>query len=367
MESALGSVRARLAAWLAGRVAWMAGETQDLLGQRGRSLPIVTVLGREHYTERRQSYPVQGRRDLAKVLRGELSGEPPTICLVGPLRDERREVSFFRLVPDIIPQLPRSLALVPESVLLARDLPAGDWAEIDRQGFRYYVLPGGGSQPAGGVLSRPELIALAAGIAPDRPPLRWSDETELRTRLARRLLGMPASAWWACRNPVAGPLAMPRLAWRHLGIAAAMLLLGYMALVSVYLNSTLAHRERTLAALAPEVQAGLATESAAREAQARLVALSDLWSERVETHEAWAAVASALAQGARLDQVTLTGRRLSLRGDAADASAVLATLAALPRIENVAFDAPVRAGRDGRQNFVVSLIMAGQQQPAGQD
>jgi hypothetical protein len=149
---------------LSRHVTWHGSTDHNLAGEAGRHFPLVLILGREHYKERRRTYPALRRRDLEKVLRQELAGEPPTLSVPGPVRGDRREVSFYSMQPGFIESLPRSLFVIPESVVLGSEVPEDGWADVERQDYRYFLFADGSSQPAGGALAQRELVALAAGV-----------------------------------------------------------------------------------------------------------------------------------------------------------------------------------------------------------
>ena len=86
-------------------------------------------------------------------------------------------------------------------------------------------------------------------------------------------------------------------------------------------------------------------------------ALIELWSGQTDTQRVWQAVALALRNQASINGVDMRDQRISLRGEAVDASEVLARLAATPGFTDVAFDAPVRTARNGRQNFVLTFLL----------
>jgi hypothetical protein len=315
-------------------------------------------LGREHYAERQKSYPALRTRDLQKVLREELAGQPPTITLPGTARGDRREVRFFRLDSDVVDVLPRSLFVIPESVALATQLSADGWADVERQGFRYFVFGNGVSQPAGGALGQRELVALAAGIDPGRSPkeLRGSDEMLLRLR--QSLSSLPIPTWWSCRNPIPRDLGLDRVAWKPIALTASLILFAYLALSSVYLQSLLSQRSGALDKLEPQIQEGLVADNEARAYAVQRDALIGLWAGRADTQQAWQAVAIALQNRASISQIGMRDGRISLRGDAPDASEVLAALASAPRFDDVSFEAPVRSGRNGRQTFALSFLLS---------
>ncbi len=340
-------------------VLWQASERRDLAGRPTDRYPLVALLGREHYSERRKLYPALRRRDLRKVLQGELAGEPPTISLIGPIRDDdRREVRLYRLDRDVLESLPRSLFVVPESALLATQLTGGQWVDVERQGYRYYLFHGGPSQPAGGVLEARQLVAMAAGMDPEQPPEDWRGSGALLSRFRRALVALPPPDWWACRNPLPRAFGFSGLALKPVAVTAGLMLVGYLAFASVYLQALLGQRDRAVLALGPEVQQGLIADNEAGELASRQDALIELWDGRVDTQQIWLGIASALANGAAINRVEMQGERISLRGDSPDAAEVLLALAQLDEFEDAAFDAPVRTGRNGRQSFALSFVLS---------
>ena len=336
-------------------VTWHATESRNLTGTPGTHSALAIVLGREHYSERRKRYPALRKRDLDKVLREELAGEPPTITLVGPIEGDGREVSFYRIDSTILESLPRSLFVIPESVLLGAQLSAGNWADVERQGLRYYLFGNGSSQPAGGALEQRELVALAAGVDPNRMPEEYRGHDELLLRLRRSLSLLPGATWWSCRNPLPRDLGLDRIAWQRLLTTAGIMVFAYLVLTSLYLQASLSQRENALEVLEPQIQEGLVADNEARAFEARIDALTELWSSRDDTQRLWQAVGAAIQNRAIISQIDMRDSRISLRGEAPDASEVLAVLAKTPSFADVAFDAPVRAGRSGRQSFALSF------------
>lgn len=339
---------------LLAHVCWYAGERRSLSAGDARR-PLVLVLGREYYSESRKSYPLLRYRDLDKVIRGELADEVTTIYVPGEVDGVRREVSFYRLDRDVLESLPRTPVVIPESLLLMKALPAEAWADVNRDGYRYFLFGNGRSQPAGGALSAPRLVALAAGMDPEKPSEQWHGHYSVLTRLRTGLRSLSASDWWACRNRAPHAARLLDVAWRPIGLTAAVMVVGYLVLTTLYLQGTLSYREHALEAIAPEVQEGLAADSDSRRLVSRKRALAELWSSRADTQLVWAAVASAIENGSEIAQVRMTDDRVSIRGDAPDAAKVLAALTASPYFNDVNFEAPVRTDRNGRQKFTLSF------------
>ena len=357
-RSLLGRIADSVIRRLLRRVVWHASQGRNLSGEPGAHLPLVVILGREHYAERQKSYPALRARDLQKVLQEELAGQPPTLTLPGPVRGDRREVRFFRLNSDVVDALPRSLFVIPESVVLAAQLSEDDWADVERQGYRYFLFGNGVSQPAGGALAQRELVAMASGVDPDRSPEEYHGSDEMVLRLRRSLSSLSASTWWSCRNPISRDWGLDRVAWKPVGLTAGLMLFAYLALSSIYLQSLLSQRSGALDELEPQIQEGLVADNEARAYEAQRDALIELWSGREDTQQVWEAVAIALRNSATVSRIDMRDGRVSLRGEAPDASEVLAVLASTPRFDDVSFEAPVRSGRNGRQTFELSFVLS---------
>lgn len=353
-----GNLLARLSnsavEWILGHAHWYAGERRSLAGGANKR-PLVLVLGREHYSERRQDYPLLGRRDLDKVLAGELAEEDATIYIQGPSEGDRRMVTFYTFNREVLESQPRAPIVIPESLLLKSTLVEGDWAGVERDGYRYFMFADGRSQPAGGALGAARLVAMAAGLDPDSEPERWQGHDAVAGLLKIGLRSLAPRDWLACRNPLPGTKRLVDIAWRPVGLTAGVALLGYLLLTTLYLEGTLSYRQHALEALAPEVREGLAADGELRRLAEQQRALTELWSGRADTQQLWAAIASAIDSGATIAQVQLNDDRVSIRGYARDATEVLAGLTESPRFNDVNFDAPVRTDRSGRQNFTLSF------------
>ncbi len=136
------------------------------------------------------------------------------------------------------------------------------------------------------------------------------------------------------------------------------MLFAYLALSSIYLQALLSQRDGALSALGPDIQQGLAADNEARDYEVRRDALIELWSGRSDTQRLWQGVSLALQNSARVNQLDLRDGRIGLRGEAPDATEILTVIASTPGFQDVSFDAPVRSGRGGRQNFALSFVLA---------
>jgi hypothetical protein len=348
----------RLRGWLSAelmrRVVWVTDARRDARGETSSGPALVAVVGREHYTERRKSYPVRSRRDLRRVLALELADAPATLRTIGPLADERREVTFYQIDPGAVAQAGRALWLVPESLALARTLAPGEIADVERGGLRYFLAAGGASQRAGGAVQAPAIFALAVGADPEREPVRIG-EPEALERLLAGLRRLAPAAWLELLNPATRPGV--GVEWRPLAALAGAALFGYLCLASGYLAVTHSLRERELEALGPEVGALLEAQRDVDRLAAEQQGLSKVLANRAATHQVWRVAARAWAQGAEIAALTLVDGRLTLRGTAPVATTLLEALAAEPGVSDARFAAPTREAR-GREQFVITLALS---------
>jgi hypothetical protein len=344
----------RLRAWLSRRVTWLTDERRDASGAASAAPSLVVLLGREHYVERRRRYPIAARRDLDAVLRQELAGAPPTLTLIAAPQDDRREVTFYEIKPEASERLGRALWVVPESLAVAATLAAGEVASVERHGLRYFVAANGVSQPAGGALATADLFALASGLDAGRNA--ELGETGLRERLLDGLRRLPASAWLRLRLP--SQRRRLQVEWKPVAMLVAAVLGVYLTLASGYLMLTRHARESELASLGGEVENLLAAQRDVDRMLAEQQGLAAVMAERRSTYRLWQVASVAWGKGAELIGVELLDDQLVVRGNAPVATDVLAAVSAIPGVAEARFSSPVRTGRQGREEFAISLSLA---------
>lgn len=345
----------RLRTWLGRHIVWLTDARRDGLGAVSTAAAVVLVLGREHYVERRRQYPVRSWRDLHRVLKLELADSPGTLTLIGPLHDDRREVTFYEPRAGSVERVGRALWVVPETAPLAAALAPADVVAVDRDGFRYFLAGSGQSQPAGGAIPTAELFALAVGAGGERPISVW-DREESRMRLLSGLRRMPPDAWLRLLRPSLE--ARWQVAWKPLATLAAGGLVVYLVLASAWLAGAQRARAGALEALGPEVETLLGTQREVQRLEVEQRAIGEILAGRHDTYEVWRLAAEIWRRGAILTGLQLADTRLTLRGTAPDATDVLAAIAAAPGVADARFSAPVRREAAGEE-FAISLTLTG--------
>jgi hypothetical protein len=352
----LQRLRVRLAATLAARVVWLTDARRDARGNVSDAAALIAVLGREHYDERRRTYPVAGWRDLRRVLRQEPGLGRGTLCVIGPLVEDHREVVFYEPRPGALDRAGRAVWILPESLLLARMLPDDAIAKVERAGFRYFLAPDGRSQPVAGAIVSAELFLLAVGMDGATRTLDWGPGPAAVDPL-RALTRVPLRAWIAgFRGPEAAAAQIP---WRVLGMLVAAALVVHLGIASVYLSLTTRARERELEGLGGEVASLLKQQRQVERMSAEKAAIGALLRERHPAHEPWRIAAVAWRHGARIARLNFVDGVLTVTGTAPAATDVLAALAATPGVSEAKFVAPVRREQADREEFSISLRIAG--------
>jgi hypothetical protein len=335
------------------RIMWLTDERRDASSAASRARALVTVLGREHYSERRKQYPVLSRRDLDAILKQELDGAPPTLTAISAVKDDRREVTFFECKPEVLSLVGPAFWLVPESLVLAATMPAGRVATVERHGFRYFLAASGVSQPSGGAVTTAERFAMAAGLdASDGLTITGEN---LHARLVSGLGRLPPETWLRFRMPSQRPRL--QVDWQPIAAAAGIGLVAYLAIASGYLTLTGSAREQELAGLGGAVEKLLVAQRDVDRMLAEQAGLAAAMADRRSSYRLWQVVAVVWSKGAVISGVQLQDTTLTIRGSAAVATDVLAAVDAIPGFADAKFSAPVRRDASGREEFSLTLTM----------
>jgi len=351
--SLLEGTRARVIAWLRGRVVWVGAERRALDASSFSGTPWIVILGREHYEERRKLYGIRSWRGLRAVLQLEEGDDPAALHTIGPDGPDGREVRSFRLLPSGLAARDGALFVIPESLLLSREVGANEVLRVERDHIEYYLARGVASQLRGGTIINEQLFALSAGL-PEGATIRSLTLDEQALRLEHALRRLAPGMWWTLL--VARERWLQTLPWKQLATTAAVVLLGYLAVASAYLEAGNWWRDRQLQALGSDVGALIDRQREIDRAALELKGMQQLAGERVATHHLWAVLAELWRAGGVLNGFEIRGSELTVRGASPSATTVLAALAKLPQVRGAKFDAPVRSDY-GQENFTIVLTL----------
>ena len=339
-----------LATALARRMVWLTDTRRSVLGEPMQGRALLTVLGREHYAERRKAYPIRSLRDLRRVLAQELQGRPPTLTLIGPWLNERHDVAFFELLPGVLEQLDATVWVIPESLVLAQTLPAQRVAIVSGNGLEYFLAASGVSQIAGGAVRVASVFAMATGLDPDQDA-EHIDRAASAERVRQGLSQLSADIWLRFLKP--GMRVGAGIAWQPLAISFAVIFVAYLALGFGYLSITQWRREVELKALGPEVSALIESQHHMEGMARTQHALAQVINDRQPSYPLWHVALIAWQKGAMLRNISIVDGKATLNGSAPVATDVLAAVAADPAVSGARFASPVRQGV--RQDFTITF------------
>ena len=339
---------------LSRRVVWFSSARRDLNGLPSTQFAWVAIIGREHYEQVRRKYPIRSWRDLRTVVRLEFGQYSRAIFSIGPLADDERAVSIYKIASNCQADSVRALFWIPESEVLSRAQQSQDIVTVEREQLRYFIAPNGQTLIAGGAIQTPEIFALAAGVPSTSSGLELS-ESELTKPFSDGLSALKAADWVSFLSAdavsAAARIARPAL------VVSAVALAAYLALVSSYLSSMEVWRTRQLDDLGPEVTTLIAKQRAIDVLMTERGALAEVANSSAPAWPIWEPVAAIWKAGGAVYSVNLSDRAITIRCSAAVATEVLKALQALKGFQNVRFDSAVRQGGVG-QEFVVSLERA---------
>jgi len=242
--------------------------------------------------------------------------------------------------------------MIPESRIVALSLPRNSIAAIERGQLRYFVSADSVSLPVGGVVSSIQRFALAVGRS-DWAKVVELDARGLRQSIELGLRQLRAADWLAFFKPLMHEKL--EINWRpvlNIGLAAVSF---YMVIASAYLWVTQGGRERQLAALGSDVESLLQSQDRMTLLSVQQAELAKLINGKTYSYEVWEVVSSAWRKGALIDDISLSGNQMSLRGAAPVATEILAEIRANSHVADVRFTAPVRTAPGGGESFAISL------------
>lgn len=359
MREALVARWSRLTSLLASRLArhivWIRHDRTDLLRAENSRSALVAIVGRQGYRERRKSYPVRSISELRKILRLDLTGKDATLFHIGPLVDDKRQVTFFELSSELPLENARAAFIVPESHLVGLSLNNGEIAVVrSAEGPAYFVTADGTSQQQGGALQSAELFAMAIGLPPPEAVVELSAD-DVRSRLQSALAKLEPTSWLDALNP-----AFVQTLWRvtqPLSIALATLGVTYLLIVSGYLTGMTAYRNHQIEQLGPEVDGLLEKQRRLESLGANYQGLADLTDQSLATYKIWGVITSVWQSDGSVSAISIADGVGSLRGTAPVATDVLRKLGSETAIRNPSFDAPVRQS-GGAEDYVIKFTLA---------
>lgn len=198
------------------------------------------IVGKEHYSEKNRAYPLQSAKELRKILQLEVQSCPRHYhYMIGPYRDGQRVVTSWQIEPSILTGLDiKPLLILPESALLLPD-KREQLLTLTRGGRTFWLTRRQGqllSVEKKGLIASKMMFLASAGINEQIESVELNEHEYLATMVKalvpiglKHLLGFKTSLRTVATIDWPSHLKLS-------GGGAVILLLGYFALGSLYLN-----------------------------------------------------------------------------------------------------------------------------------
>lgn len=342
-------------------VLYIGDSTQAMPVSTGKRLPerlrlLVLVVGRQHYFEDVQDYPLSSLKELRRVLRFENPPRPirgPVVRRIERLSEQSFRVTRWLLNGNALPPLESvPTLLVPETALLPQDRAVYRFPH-DQGELVHFNGPEG---LRSGLLSDGEdeerfLEAMGGASAPVANLRNGSPRTSaLQDALIAGLRYMPLQdlpGYFHYESSKRAPFP-----WARATTLASVLLASYLALTSLGLMLHHGYLNFQLDRQANAIEEALAVQRELRAAERRVAERASLMGAGAPGWTLWPVVVDLIQEGTQLTALRFEAGEVTLFGTAPRATDLLEAAGRHPMSEDARFIQPVRQ-RDNRESFAL--------------
>lgn len=317
-------------------------------------LTLAVILGREHYQERHNRYPVTDAAALKKVLAHQTPPNQVAIHLISEVQNRQRQVQSFIFEKKWLKRYPTALFWLPESLVLGQQLSEGQMTEVNAANISYFVACS--RQQWVSAVKTPQLptaalFAHAFGqpyLEVQPPVLPASHACCLQANLAK----VTAAIWRSCF--ILPGVNLKQWQWKPYAIATAAVFASYQIILSGYILWQQQYWQSKT--VNPELNLLLTQTEQTQQLALQVNEQLAIQAERNNPAVIWPVLAQLTAQGAELQGIVITNNDVTLRGSALQATSLLEWLRSQSIISGVRLDAPLRT-QSGREVFVIKFTL----------
>lgn len=328
------------------------GQLQFSAEAQGYQVPILLIAGRQHYREIHKSYPITSRRELTEVLAFEYNDAGHTQHFVLSSDEHSQQVNSYIYDAAFVSQLPGCCLLLPESLLISYAFAPQVMIEVQSE-LSYFIYRHHSVQSMRQSQLCPdaERFRLAAGV-PDDVPVQVLGTAELADVFERGISELPLRFLRAALFVNPGSM---NLDWRPIGAAFAG---GLLLAATLTIGTTQLLKNKHTAAIesyGAEIETLLTKQSTMEQMQADIKQLSEVISIQ-DYHLAPWQLAEKIQDKSLIQQMSVQGDVVILRGIALKATDVLKALLESGLVTEAVFDAPT-VEDSGQETFVIKAKM----------
>ncbi len=315
-------------------------------------VPVLVIAGRQHYREVHKSYPITNRRELGQVLGYEYADAGYCQHFMLGADEHSQQVNSYIYAADFVSRLPACCLLVPESLLLSFAFASQVLIEVRAaQPYYLYRQQYVHSVRQSALCPDQNRFRLAAGV-PDDAPVQVLEPAQLPAIFEQAVALLPLRFWRSMCfvNPSAY-----RLNWRPLAgaFAAGVLLSGLLTLAGT--QWLISRHSQTLESYGADVDELLAKQNQTEQMQADIRQLSEVIHLPDHHLSPWL-LAHTIQDKSLIQQMSVQGDMVILRGIALKATDVLKALLESGLVSEAVFDAPT-VEDNGQETFVIKARM----------
>lgn len=327
---------------------------QPAVSNNKAKAPLIQIVGRKHYSEQSESYPVSNKKELVNLIKinnQNATNEPNTHSAysINALEQEHSKVTHWRFnaIPKAWLNLPETL-LISNTLAPAQVVTSNAFAGIFITQHQHSVF----SALTSPLINSPERFAAMFGI-PCKHVVTISEPTHYAQTLIKGLKAQPLKRLAPFFSLPAGVVSQKQL--KKLAVVIAGVFITYSALTSGYL----VYKTHTLNAQLEQnkasVNQALSTLERFQSSSDKLTTLQAFTSDQ-QLSSSLFFVLQQLFTTAELSNIRFEDNRYVLRGNADKATDALQVIINNPRVNNAKFDYPSRKERRG-ESFVISFTL----------
>lgn len=313
--------------------------------------PKLLIVSADYYQEKQLSFPIDNRKELKKLLKLQLSQQEKAI--IQNIGDNQSQVNTWRFDTEIQQVLPKTLMILPESLILAQNCQNGEVITlINERNEPSYVTAFDSmvySASSKGFINSSEKFAMSVGISlTSQRIVAYQDKAQT---IAANLHKISLSKLFTfIYKPASKKLQLLTL---QLVIPSVVAVFLYLLVTSGYIVAKSAWLEGELSAQSEQVTELFSLQNSVDEKYSNYQQLTEFWQDKQNIAGLWQVVAPIFAE-ASMQSITLRDRRFIIKGRTKSASELLELIANNPNVSNAKFEAPVRIDRN-RERFSLSF------------
>lgn len=324
-------------------------------------VPLIQIVGRKHYSEQSENYPISNRKELAnlvKINNQNANNEPNTHSAysINALEQEQSKVTYwqFNVIPTAWLNLPETL-LISNTLAPAQVASSNVFAGVFITQHQQSVF----SALASPLINNPERFAAMFGI-PCKQVITISEPAHYAQTLIKGLKAQSLKGLASFFSLPVGLVSQKQL--KKMAAIIASIFVAYGTLTSGYLVYKVHALNTELEQNKASVDKALTTLEYFQLSNDELTSLQAFTSNQQVTSSLFF-VMQQLYNIAEISNIRFEDNRYVIRGNADKATDALQVIISNPRVNDAKFDYPSRKERRG-ESFVISFTLNTQQDQA---